>query len=462
MSLWLVSARSEEGEDHDAFLVSRKSGDQASTWEDDLIRKILKTALLSTALMTVAVGGALAKDTIVWWDFLGGGDGVRMKALLDQFNKESADLEIQATTLEWGTPFYTKVQTSAAIGEGPDIMTYHESRIPLGVSTGSLSEITPDEIKAAGLDPANYADANWKAAQVDGKQYAIPLDIHSIILYYNKDLLKAAGLLGDDGKPKGLDGAANFEAALQKLTANGVSGLSIPTADGATVWRIFYSLLNQDDGKFLSADGKTFLDGDSEQKATDVLSEMAKWVSSGWVPAKTEYPASIALFTSGKAAMHINGVWEVPTMVDLKAKGQLFDWGAVQIPNLYVHPATWADSHSFAIPNRVGKEVSPEKRKEVLSVIKWFNEHSLAWAGGGHLPAYSPVRNSDDFKNLKPNSDYSSLADTAVFDPVSTLAGVASPVYDAAGNYLMPGMNGELAPADAVKQLKDDLQGQVQ
>ena len=49
-----------------------------------------------------------------------------------------------------------------------------------------------------------------------------------------------------------------------------------------------------------------------------------------------------------------------------------------------------------------------------------------------------------------------------MFDPVSTLAGVASPVYDAAGNYLMPGMNGEMAPADAISQLQSDLQGQVQ
>ena len=106
--------------------------------------------------------------------------------------------------------------------------------------------------------------------------------------------------------------------------------------------------------------------------------------------------------------------------------------------------------------------MSPEKRKEVLDTVHWFNEHSLAWAGGGHLPAYAPVRNSDDFKNLKPNSDYASLAATAVFDPVSVLAGVASPVYDAAGNYIMPAMNGEMAPADAVSQMRDDLQGQVQ
>ena len=101
---------------------------------------------MTTALMT---GVAQAKDTIVWWDFLGGGDGVRMKAMLEEFNKEHAGtVEIQATTLEWGVPFYTKVQTSAAVGEGPDIMTYHESRMPLGVSTGSLSAITPDELEA--------------------------------------------------------------------------------------------------------------------------------------------------------------------------------------------------------------------------------------------------------------------------------------------------------------------------
>jgi multiple sugar transport system substrate-binding protein len=281
------------------------------------------------------------------------------------------------------------------------------------------------------------------------------------VLYYNKTLLKAAGLLGDDGKPKGLDGVANWDAALAKLTANGVVGLSIPTADGGTMWRIFYSLLNQQDGVFLSKDNK-FLDGDDNlNKAATALTEMNKWVKSGWTPKQTEYAAAIALFTSGKAAFHINGVWEVPTMVDLQKKGTLFDWGAIQLPALYAHPATWADSHSFAIPNRVGNPVNPATRKLVLDTIHWFNMHSLEWAGGGHLPAFSPVRSGDDFKNLKPNADYASLAATATFDPVSTLAGVASPVYDAAGNYVMPAMNGDLDPKDAATQMRDDLQGQV-
>jgi len=422
-----------------------------------MIRKVLWATLASATLM---VGAARATETIVWWDFLSGGDGVRMKAMLDQFNKEhEGKVHIDATTLEWGVPFYTKVQTSTATGQGPDIMTYHESRIPLGISTGVLSVLTPEELAAAGIKASDFGTANWKAAQGDdGKQYAVPLDIHSIILYYNKALLKKAGLLGDDGRPKGLDGAANFDAALAKLNTNGVSALSVPD-DGATAWRIFYTLLNQQDGEFLK-DGK-FLAGDNLDKATTALAEMQKWIKSGWAPSNTEYPASIALFTSGKAAMHINGVWEVPTMVDLAKKGQLFDWGAIQIPTFYLHPATWADSHSFAIPDRKGNPVPPEKRKLVLDTIHWFNVHSIEWASGGHIPAYLPVQDSQAFKDLKPNNEYSSLAKTAVFDPRSVLAGVASPVYDAAGNYIVPALQGEMAPADAAKQMRDDLQALV-
>ncbi len=177
-----------------------------------MIRKILFAGLASVGLMTTA---AYATETIVWWDFLSGGDGVRMKSMLDEFNKEhEGKVHIDATTLEWGVPFYTKVQTSAAIGQGPDVMTYHESRMPLGISEGVLSPLSPDELAAAGIKASDFGDANWKAAQgPDGKQYAVPLDIHSIILYYNKDMLKKAGLLGDDGKPKGLDGLANWDAS---------------------------------------------------------------------------------------------------------------------------------------------------------------------------------------------------------------------------------------------------------
>ena len=108
------------------------------------MKNLFKIAMMSTALLSV--GAVQAAENVVWWDFLSGGDGVRMKALIEQFNTEHAgEITIEPTTLEWGTPFYTKVQTSAAIGEGPDVMTYHLSRVPLGVQSGALAPIATED-----------------------------------------------------------------------------------------------------------------------------------------------------------------------------------------------------------------------------------------------------------------------------------------------------------------------------
>lgn len=428
------------------------------------MQRILRKIAFAGTLIAMS-GAAHAATNVVWWDFLSGGDGVRMKAMIAEFNKENPDIHIDATTLEWGTRFYTKVQTAAAVGQGPDVMTYHLSRLPLGVQTGVLRPFTADELASVGLKASDYAPHAWQSAHYDGKLYAVPLDIHSIVLYYNKDLLKKAGLLGPDGLPKGFDGIANFDAALQKLTgSNGAQyGVSIATADagqGATNWRVFYTLFSQMGGTFIT-NGKV-LTGDNLDKAVKAESVIANWVAKGWAPKQTAYPASIALFTAGKAAMMINGVWEVPTMVDLATQKKLgFDWGAVQIPAFYGHAGTWADSHAFAIPARKGNPVSKEKVAAVMKVIAWMNKHSIMWAAGGHVPAYLPVTQSAAYREMQPNATYSSYTKTAIYDPRSKIAGVASPIYEANANYLQAATNGQLSPKDAIEQMRDELQGDL-
>ena len=340
--------------------------------------------------------------------------------MLDEFNKEHAGkVQIDATTLEWGVPFYTKVQTSTAIGQGPDIMTYHESRMPLGISTGVLSRA-----HARGARCRRHQGERLRPRQLeggagdDGKQYAVPFDIHSIILYYNKDMLKKAGLLGDDGKPKGLDGVGNWDAALDKLTANGVIGLSVPGRRRLRLAHLLHAA--QPAGRRSSCKDGKFLDGDNLDKATTAIAEMQKWVKNGWTPANTEYPASIALFTSGKAAMHINGVWEVPTMVDLAKKGQAVRLG--RDPDSGASTPTrrpGRTSHSFAIPDRKGNPVDARRSASSCSTtIHWFDAHSLEWASGGHIPAYLPVQDSAEFKALQAELRLCRrCAKTAVFDP---------------------------------------------
>jgi len=420
----------------------------------------MKLSIKAAVLAAVMFGtGAQAMETVVWWDFLGGGDGVRMKKLIEDFNAEHKDaIEIQATTLDWGVPFYSKVQTSAAVGEGPDMMTYHASRIPLAVSQESLTQITAEDMATMGLSADSFAPATWDAVQVDGKQYAVPFDTHPIVLYYNKDLLEKSGLIGADGLPAGLNGLDNFNAALAKLKADGNEwAIAQVTADGNFAFRTVYSLLCQQDGQ-IGNDGDWF-PGDSADKLATSIGVISNWVKEGYNPPKTDYPSTVALFTSGKVPFMINGVWEVPTMDDLNKQGKLFNWGAIEIPALFNHPCTYSDSHSFAIPNNVDKPATPEKHAAVLEVIKWMEAHSLFWATAGHIPANKAVTESAEYKAMQPQATYAPLTANGVFDPKSVLAGVASPLFDAAGNAITPAMNGELDPADAAAQMRDELNG---
>jgi multiple sugar transport system substrate-binding protein len=420
------------------------------------MKALLRTALVSTALMSFA-SIASAAETVVWWDFLGGGDGVRMKKLISDFNAENAGkIEIQGTTLDWGVPFYTKVQTSAAVGEGPDIMTYHASRIPLAVSQGTLSEITAEDWAAMGLGPDSFAKETFDAVNVDGKQYAVPFDTHPIVLYYNKDKLEAAGLIGADGLPTGLDGKDNFLAALKKLKDGGTQyGLAMTTADGGFAFRTIYSYLCQQNG-VIGTDG-AWLEGDNLDKLANAVQVVADWVKEGVTPEYTDYPSAVALFTSGEAATMINGVWEVPTMTDLEAQGKLFNWGAIELPVLFDRPCTYADSHAFAIPNNAGKTVTPEKKAAVLEVIKWMSGNSLFWATAGHVPANAAVQGSDEYKAMQPQATYAKLTANQVFDPKSVNAGVASPLFDAAGNAFTAAMNNEVDAKTAVDEMKAAL-----
>jgi multiple sugar transport system substrate-binding protein len=414
--------------------------------------------------MALAAGlfasAAHAEETVVWWDFLGGGDGVRMKQLLSDFNAaHQGKIKVDATTLEWGTPFYAKVQTSAAVGEAPDMMTYHASRLPLAVKQGVVQEITADDWKTMGITKDDYAAATWDAVTVDGKQYAVPFDTHPIVLYYNKDILKKAGLLTDDGKPKGLESRQAFTDTLKALKAAGVKfPLGSVTADGNFMFRTVYSLMGQQDGELMT-DGK-FLVGDNAKKLENALAVLQEWTKEGLQSTYTDYPATVALFTSGEAAMMINGVWEVPTMTDLKKDGKLFEWGAVELPVIFNHPSTYADSHTFAIPANKGKDMTPEKRAAVLEVITWMEKNSLFWATAGHIPAYGPVTATAEYKAMQPNATYSVLTANMIFDPKSPLAGIAGPMFDVMSNFFVPTLNGEMEPAKAVEEIKaglDDL-----
>lgn len=413
--------------------------------------------LASAALVMGMSGPALAVVELEWWDFLAGGDGVRMKALIDRFNEEHPDINITGTTSEWGLPFYTKVRTSVSVGQGPDIMTYHLSRLPIALEEGVLSPITDEDLETAGLSRDDFIASAIEAAQDDdGQLMAVPFDVHAIVAYYNRTALEGTDWLDADGNLTGLNSIEDLTEMLTWAKENGFSDpLSFQTEGGGGTWRMFYTLLRQQDGELIT-DGEV-LAGDNLDKAVRAIQILTDWRAEGLIPEQAAYPASVALFQSGRAVLHINGVWEVPTFNDATEADTLgFEWFANEVPQLLDRPATWADSHALAIPNDAS--MTAEEREAAMTAIGWMQRNSLAWADAGHIPAYSATVESAEYQELQPNATYASLADNAEFDPRSKIAGVASPLYDSINNLVAPAVHGFLDPQDAAEQMKQELQ----
>ena len=93
---------------------------------------------------------------ITYWDFFGGGDGVRMKQIVEEFNKSQQEIQVTQTTLTWGEPFYTKVHTAVVSGQTPDVMSYHLSHFPAGIIAKDLRPLTAEELAQAGLKASDF------------------------------------------------------------------------------------------------------------------------------------------------------------------------------------------------------------------------------------------------------------------------------------------------------------------
>lgn len=393
--------------------------------------------------------------TLTMWDFLSGGDGVRMGEIVDKFNASQSKIQVKRTTLQWGIPFYTKVQTSIVAGQEPDVMTYHLSRYPSAVPAGLLTPITDTMLSSVGLAKSDFFPRLVEKATVDGTLYGVPLDTHPLILYYNKDILKKAGLLGADGMPTGISGIDNFTKALETIkSSTSAEPLVMENNSSAyTPWRVWYTLLKQQGGSVIS-NGKVSIG----QKGKAALEVMASWAKNGLLPQNLDYQTMVAEFVSGKAAFMLNGVWETPTLVDAQKKGKLsFQYGEMPVPQFYQNDDTWADSHSLVIPNSKKNPLSSTVKQADMQFIAFVEKNALIWAGGGHIPAYLPVINSAAYQNLKPNVDYVAAAKHVVYDPAVPIGGAAGTLEADFVQFANPMLNGQLTVDQAIAQFTQQL-----
>jgi multiple sugar transport system substrate-binding protein len=326
--------------------------------------------------------------------------------------------------------------------------------VPTFVAADLLQELRPDDLERYELTAENFSESSWEGCQIDGKTYAIPLDTHPFVLFYNTDICAEAGLLDGDDQLVPLD---SEEALVDALTrAKEVSGewgaVCSLDADTATNWRIFQSLYSQLGGEVLAEDGtEIILDDDKALQVLDYLKSLS--VDNALMPSSVDYGGAVALFASGKAGFYMQGEWEIATFQTAE-----MPFSMTLFPNVYGGSdyAVQADLHTLVVPLRSGED--QERTDRALTFIRSLLDQSLTWAEGGHVPSWLPVQESAEYQDLHPQSNYAAAADAAVLDPPAWYSGSGSNFEIVMGNAIATVRAGQAEPDVAIAQMHDDLQ----
>src|SRR3984885_1246624 len=170
-----------------------------------------------------------------------------MQQMQNVNRKANPRTPLQAVTLAWGNPYYTKLALATVGDKPPNVAVSHLTRMKTLQQADLLQELMPEDLARHGMSPEMFNQRAWQAGLVGDKIYAIPLDTHPFVLFYNTKICGQAGLLDADGNLKPFEGPDAFTDALakvQKVTGQYGATQAI-TAETSTEWRFFQTLYSQ-------------------------------------------------------------------------------------------------------------------------------------------------------------------------------------------------------------------------
>lgn len=165
--------------------------------------------------------GELSGEITFWHSFTQGPRLEFIQAAADDFMEENPDVKINIETFSWAD-FYTKWTTGLASGNVPDMSTAQPGQVVEMMDADAIISLD-DLIDEIGRD--RFSEKALSEGEQDGVCYSIPLYSHAQVMWYRKDLLKAAGL----EVPVTWE---EFAEAAKALTKDGVYGCSFPCGSG--------------------------------------------------------------------------------------------------------------------------------------------------------------------------------------------------------------------------------------
>jgi multiple sugar transport system substrate-binding protein len=325
------------------------------------------------------------KVTLEFWNGFTGGDGPYIRKMVEQFSSENKNIQVKMNIIIWET-YYQKVPTAVSSGNGPDVGIMHCDQLGTNAARSVVAPLD-DVAKNLDLKESDFYPPVWQAGLYNGKRYGIPLDMHPLALYYNKDLLAEVGM---DGPPQTKD---EYMGVLEDLKAKGIQGSWVSPFLFTGVLQ-FMSLLWQYGGDLYNSDvTKATFNSDA---GVEALSWMVSLVKDGYSPKDVSQDAEYVAFQNGKNALHWNGIWNIVPFGELDD----LNWGVAPLPKIGSKGGAWSNTHQFVMMSQ--SQPDPNKQAASKYFINWMGKHALEWAKSGKLPARNSIRDSQKFKQELP------------------------------------------------------------
>jgi multiple sugar transport system substrate-binding protein len=281
-------------------------------------------------------GGKIVVKVRLWADQIA--DAYRQS--FEEFNRAHPDIEVRTNIVAYSTYFDT-LRTDVAGGSADDIFWLSNAYLAAYADSGRLMDIR----KAVGPG----ATSDWEPAVVDqftrgGVLWGVPqLTDAGIALYYNADLLAAAGV--DPAQLDGLrwspDGADTLRPLLARLTidADG-NAAGTPHFDGRRVRQWGYNAANDPQGIYLNyigSAGGVFQRGDAFAFDNPPAVEAFRYLIGLINDDQVAPPASDTndngdfsrnQFLAGRMALFQSGTYNLEPV----ARDARFHWGVTMMP----------------------------------------------------------------------------------------------------------------------------------
>jgi len=301
-------------------------------------RTIEKTVRLSAGLLLAGSVTAQAQEVVIWGGF---------PELTEYYEKVAESLSDKYPDLK--------------VAVEPIGLRDHEKRVALGLSSGmeeatvleligstanryivnDLLKPAPENVADFVNDSANFEPFFQETATVNGSVYGVPVFRGQGALFYNTDMLAAAGL---EGPPKTMAEYDDYAAKLTQRDADGnptVSGWSLRlSGGGGGIAEKFWINMHQYGGTVLEKVGDKYRAGYVNDAGLATMRQYVNAVS-GDKTVTVDMPADAAAFQRQQTAMFIRESWVIGDTAkkapEVNYKTALLPRGSIALPvNLYV------------------------------------------------------------------------------------------------------------------------------